>query len=154
MKLNAMYYQMNRTYFLQKFLLAIFLFTIVSCSSSIRFTSANTGSSSSKEKKVYTGTEKVFTGKASYYGEKFHGRQTSSGEIYDMYKMTAAHRFLPFNTKVKVTNLTNNKSVIVKINDRGPFVDDRIIDLSKEAAERLEMLNYGVIDVRLEILED
>jgi rare lipoprotein A len=145
---------MIRSNLIFRLILGLLSIVIVSCSSSVRFTSSKTDLTKTKESAIYTGKEKVFTGKASYYGEKFHDRQTSSGEIYDMTKMTAAHRFLPFNSKVKVTNLINNKSVVVKINDRGPFVDDRIIDLSKEAAERLDMLNYGVIDVRLELLEE
>ena len=82
-------------------------------------------------------------GVASWYGTKFHGRPTSSGEIYDMYAMTAAHKSLPLPTYVKVKNLNNNKSVIVKVNDRGPFVDNRLIDLSYNAARKLDMINSG-----------
>jgi len=82
-------------------------------------------------------------GMASWYGTKFHGKRTSSGEPYDLYGMTAAHKTLPLPTYVKVTNLQNNRSVIVKVNDRGPFHDDRIIDLSYTAAAKLGILGHG-----------
>jgi rare lipoprotein A len=91
-------------------------------------------------------------GKASWYGAPFHGRQASNGETYDMYKFTAAHRTLPFNTMVRVTNLTNGKSTTVRITDRGPFVDNRIIDLSYAAAKQIESIGPGVVTVQLEIL--
>ncbi|MFP4068034.1 MAG: septal ring lytic transglycosylase RlpA family protein [Spirochaetaceae bacterium] len=91
-------------------------------------------------------------GLASWYGGKFHGRLTANGERYDADRLTAAHRTLPFGTVVKVTNLGNGESVTVRINDRGPFVDDRIIDLSRGAAERIGMTGAGVARVRLEIL--
>lgn len=92
------------------------------------------------------------TGKASWYGGKFQGRQTASGEIFDTNLMTAAHKTLPFGSLVKVTNLENGKTVVVKINDRGPFVEGRIIDLSRAAAEEIGMVGAGVADVSLEIL--
>jgi rare lipoprotein A len=82
-------------------------------------------------------------GVASWYGEAFHGKSTSTGEPYDMYAMTAAHKTLPIPCYARVTNLTNGLSVIVKINDRGPFVDNRLIDLSYAAAQRLDMLRAG-----------
>jgi rare lipoprotein A len=94
----------------------------------------------------------VEVGEASWYGKKYHGRQTANGETYNMYDFTAAHKTLPFNTKVKVTNLKNNRSVIVRINDRGPFVRGRIIDLSYAAAQELDFLNDGVVKVRVEKL--
>ncbi|PLX17813.1 MAG: septal ring lytic transglycosylase RlpA family lipoprotein [Salinivirgaceae bacterium] len=92
-------------------------------------------------------------GKASFYANKFEGRTTASGEKYWHSKLTAAHRTLPFNTRVRVTNLEKNLSVIVRINDRGPFVKDRIIDLSKSAAKKLEFVKDGVCDVKIEVLE-
>ena len=82
-------------------------------------------------------------GIASWYGRKFHGRRTSNGEIYDMYSMTAAHKTLPLPTYVRVTNLKNRRSIIVRVNDRGPFVENRIIDLSFAAAEKLDMVRAG-----------
>ncbi|MCX8057166.1 MAG: septal ring lytic transglycosylase RlpA family protein [Ignavibacteria bacterium] len=91
-------------------------------------------------------------GFASYYSEDFHGKPTSSGEIYDMHKLTCAHPYLPFNTWLKVTNLANQKSVIVRVNDRGPFMKNRIIDLSYAAARELGMLGPGSIYVKLEIV--
>lgn len=92
------------------------------------------------------------TGRASWYGEPHHGRKTSSGEIYDMNALTAAHRTLPIGTRVRVTNLANGRSVEVRINDRGPFVGGRILDLSQAAARRLGPLGAGVFRVRLTVL--
>lgn len=89
-------------------------------------------------------------GIASYYAHKFHGRTTASGEVYDENRMTAAHRELPFGTRVRVTNLSNDKHVVLKINDRGPFVDGRIIDVSYAAAKRLDFIEAGIVRVRVE----
>ena len=94
----------------------------------------------------------VEVGIASYYALEAHGRLTASGERYDMYKLTAAHRTLPFGTIVRVTNLKNGKSVLVRINDRGPGIKGRIIDLSYEAARRLGILEAGLVRVRLEVV--
>jgi len=91
-------------------------------------------------------------GNASWYGKPFHGRRASDGEIYDMYQLTAAHRTLPFNTMVRVTNLNNGKTTTVRITDRGPFVANRIIDLSLAAAREIESVGPGVVPVRLEVL--
>lgn len=91
-------------------------------------------------------------GNASWYGNPFNGHRSSNGEIYDMYKLTAAHRTLPFDTMVRVTNLNNGKSTTVRITDRGPFVDNRIIDLSLAAAREIESVGPGVVPVRLEVL--
>jgi len=92
-------------------------------------------------------------GQASWYGSQYHGKPTSSGELYNKNKMTAAHKTLPFGTKVKVTNLENQESVIVRINDRGPFVGDRIIDVSELAARKLQFHNDGIGNVKIEVLE-
>ena len=92
-------------------------------------------------------------GYASWYGGKFHGRLTSSGEVFDTNTMTAAHKTLPFGTIVRVTNEDNGKTAIVKINDRGPFVEGRIIDLSRAAAMALDMVGQGVARVSLEIVD-
>ena len=91
-------------------------------------------------------------GKASWYGKKYHGRTTANGERYDMYAMTAAHRRLPFGSVVRVTNLDNGKSVEVRINDRGPFVKGRIIDLSYTAARKLDMIGPGVVPVKIKVI--
>ncbi len=88
-------------------------------------------------------------GIASYYADKFKGRKTASGETFRQSKMTAAHKTLPFGTKVRVKNLKNGRTVKVRINDRGPFVKGRIIDLSKRAARKLGMVNDGIIDVEI-----
>lgn len=92
-------------------------------------------------------------GKASFYANKFEGRTTASGEKYWHSKLTAAHRTLPFNSRVRVTNLSNNKSVVVRVNDRGPFIKDRVIDLSKSAARKLDFIKDGVCNVKVEVLE-
>ncbi len=92
-------------------------------------------------------------GKASFYADKFEGKQTASGEKYKHKKLTAAHKSLPFGTIVKVTNLENQESVEVRINDRGPFVEGRIIDLSRSAAEKLRFINQGLAEVQLEVID-
>lgn len=94
----------------------------------------------------------VEEGLASWYGPGFHGKSTSSGETYNQYAMTAAHKILPLGTRVRVTHLGNGRSILVRINDRGPFVDDRIIDLSRAAATRLEMMGTGTARVRVQSL--
>lgn len=94
------------------------------------------------------------TGTASWYGKKFHGHLTSNGEIYDMYSMSAAHKNLPLPTYLKVTNLANNNSVIVRVNDRGPFHQERIIDLSFSAAYKLDMLKTGTAKVKISSITD
>ncbi|NJL15353.1 MAG: septal ring lytic transglycosylase RlpA family protein [Microscillaceae bacterium] len=95
----------------------------------------------------------TLTGIASYYGEEFHGRKTASGEVFDKDKLTAAHKTLPFQTQVEVTNLKNGKKVSVRINDRMPKTSKREIDLSEEAARRLGMLQDGVVRVSLRVLK-
>lgn len=95
----------------------------------------------------------VFYGKASWYGSKFHGRTTASGEIYDMNKLTAAHKNLPFGTVVRVTNLDNGKAVTVRVIDRGPFVQGRILDLSRKAAEELDFIRQGVANIKMEVVD-
>lgn len=92
------------------------------------------------------------TGEASWYGEPYHGRRTSSGERYDMHRLTAAHPSLPFGTRVRITNLDNGRSVEVRINDRGPWKRGRIVDLSYAAARRLDAVGPGVIPVRLRVV--
>lgn len=97
--------------------------------------------------------DRVQTGIASWYGAKYHGRMCASGEVFDMYKLTAAHRELPFGTRVRVSNLDNGRSVIVRINDRGPFIRGRIIDLSYASARKIGMIKHGTARVRVEILD-
>lgn len=92
------------------------------------------------------------SGMASYYGNEFQSRKTANGEIFDQAKMTAAHRTLPFGTRLKVTNTRNSKSVVVRVNDRGPFVKGRIVDLSSSAFRHIAGLNEGVVPARIEIV--
>jgi rare lipoprotein A len=94
------------------------------------------------------------TGVASWYGEPFHGRTTASGETYDMNDLTCAHRTLPFGTRLHVRNLENGRTVVVRVNDRGPFAKDRIVDLSRRAARELEMIGPGTARVRITVLPD
>ena len=91
-------------------------------------------------------------GLASWYGSKFHGKQTANQEVYDMHAMTAAHKSLPFQTMVKVLNLENHREITVRINDRGPFIKGRIIDLSYAAAKKLQLIKKGVARVRIEVI--
>nr|WP_245413759.1 septal ring lytic transglycosylase RlpA family protein [Fulvimarina endophytica] len=94
----------------------------------------------------------VSGGHASFYGKRFHGRTTANGEKFNMNAMTAAHKTLPFGTKVKVTNRSNGKSVVVRINDRGPYIRGRVIDLSRGAAAKIGMINSGTANVKIDIL--
>ncbi|KAB2840539.1 MAG: septal ring lytic transglycosylase RlpA family protein [Melioribacteraceae bacterium] len=147
-----------------KFLFIITILTATACSSVPRFTSENKSQKINTEKpneikyenlssyNNYTVLETV-TGLASYYADKYHGRLTSNGEIYNMYGITAAHPTYPHNTIIRVTNLSNNKSTIIRINDRMPQHPNRIIDLSYGTALELDMVEAGVVEVKLEILE-
>jgi rare lipoprotein A len=92
------------------------------------------------------------TGIASWYGNPYDGRRTASGEIFDMQQLTAAHRTLPFNTWLEVTNLSNRKSVEVRVTDRGPFIKGRIIDLSLASAREIDMIREGVVRVRIKVI--
>jgi rare lipoprotein A len=100
---------------------------------------------------IYMGCSRkiVESGKASFYADKFIGRKTASGTVFRQNRMTAAHKTLPFGTKVKVTNLSNGRKAKVRITDRGPFVEGRIIDLTKKAAKRLGMVNAGIVKVEI-----
>lgn len=93
-------------------------------------------------------------GIASFYGKKFHGRPTASGELFDMSAMTAAHKKLPFNTLLKVTNLKNGRFVYVRVNDRGPFIHRRIIDLSRAAAEQIDLIESGTAPVEIVVISE
>jgi rare lipoprotein A len=111
------------------------------------------GPGQGQETKTPIKTRKFQVGQASWYGRFFQHKQTAGGEPYDMYQFTAAHRTLPFGSWVKVTDLKNNRSVIVRINDRGPVPKNRIIDLSYSAAKMLDMDKSGVHPVRLDLIE-
>jgi rare lipoprotein A len=119
------------------------------CSSSPRYTRTPGGTRPA----LPGGVLQVQEGVASYYADDFHGRPTANGERFDMHALTAAHRTLPFNTRVRVTNLENGRSVVVRINDRGPFIEGRIIDLSYGAAQAVGLIGPGTARVRLEVLE-
>jgi rare lipoprotein A len=134
------------------------------CGSSPRFTSDESGTRSKEmetrrsknDEAAKMETSNVLeteTGVASFYSEKFHGRQTANGEIYDMNAMTAAHINYPFETIIRVTNLSNNKSVVLRVNDRMPDYNGRIIDISRKAAEELDMLISGIAKVKIEVLK-
>ncbi len=147
-------------------LFMVFLFT--GCSSSVDYTrhtppdhtSGGKPKHAPDKSKSYVINGKTYTplkgskgfaqkGVASWYGEKFHGRKTANGEIYNMYAMTAAHKTLPLGTWVKVRNLLNNRSITVRVNDRGPFVDGRIIDLSYTGAEKIGIVDKGTAPVKI-----
>lgn len=130
------------------FTLIFLSFIVFSCSSAKRFSNDNNENSESDN---YLNT--IAIGKASYYANEFHGKNTSNGEVYNMNDLTAAHPFYPFNTIVKVTNLSNEKSVIVRINDRMPDFKGRIIDLSLAAAKKIGMVNSGVQKVKIEVIK-
>jgi len=97
--------------------------------------------------------KKLMIGISSYYADDFHGKLTANGEVYDMYGLTAAHKTLPINTIVRVTNLDNEKSLILRINDRGPYIKGRILDCSYGAAKKLGFLTNGTTKVRIEVIE-
>ena len=120
----------------------------------ILVTGCSTTSAKVEQPKYDYVSEHALFGIASYYGKRWHGRTTANGEKLNIYAMTAAHKTLPFNTIVKVTLVSTGKSIKVRINDRGPYVDDRIIDLTDEAAKRLGMYNQGIGEVQLEILKN
>lgn len=111
------------------------------------------GCSGMTSKNGALGTDSNETGKASFYAMKYQSRKTASGELFDQSAKTAAHKKLPFGTEVKVTNVKNGKSVIVRINDRGPFVRGRIIDLSRSAFNTIGDTSAGVIDVKVEVVD-
>ena len=126
----------------------------ISCSNSPRY---RTGSLPEKKGQIPLATKgkhaKVLYGVSSYYGEDFHGKLTANGEVYDMYGITAAHKTLPLNTIVRVTNMENDKSIIVRINDRGPFIPGRILDCSYGAALKLGFIAQGTTKVKIEVIE-
>ena len=107
---------------------------------------------SGKENKS-KGHRKIIKGISSFYAEDFHGKLTANGEVYDMYGLTAAHKTMPLNTICRVTNLENNKSLILRINDRGPYIKGRILDCSYGAAKKLDFINQGTTKVKIEVIE-
>jgi len=126
-------------------------FYLLACSPSARFSSTRITPTAHTASKLSQGS--TIYGEASYYADQFHGKITANGEVFDMNEISAAHKTLPFNTKLKVTNLENNRSVIVRVNDRGPYKKGRILDLSYRAAQEIGMLDTGVANVKITILE-
>jgi len=128
---------------------------IDSCTPAPRFRDSSTKKhyvKKAKRSQAHFKTGQVLKGKASWYGPKFHGKKTANGETYDMYGITAAHKELPFNTIVEVTNMVNGKKCRVRINDRGPFIKNRILDLSKGAAQKIGLDKMGVAKVEIRII--
>ena len=132
-------------------LLMALIMSEAACSPAPRYRAKRSGKRQMTKSVTTSGAYQI--GQASYYGKKFHGRKTANGERFDMYAMTAAHRKLPFGTEVRVTNLVNGRSVVVRINDRGPFVRGRIIDLSYGAAKEIGLIQSGVAKVKLDIVK-
>ena len=137
------------------------IFTLLSnCTSSPRYSRSNglMNKNISKESKKKGGGSKVrhrkiIKGISSFYAEDFHGKLTANGEVYDMYGLTAAHKTMPLNTICRVTNLENDKSLILRINDRGPYIKGRILDCSYGAAKKLDFINQGTTMVKIEVIE-
>ncbi|MFQ6618874.1 MAG: septal ring lytic transglycosylase RlpA family protein [Fidelibacterota bacterium] len=135
------------------FIIFILLF-LTGCSSRPRFKAdAGGGKEPTKYKLDSASWKAVEIGIASFYGSEFHGKKTASGETFNMYELTAAHPEYPFGTLLKVTNLENSRSVQVKVNDRGPFVKGRILDLSYAAALKLGFVNKGTAKVKIEVVK-
>ena len=127
---------------------------VVNCSSSPRYTTGSRSRSNPVKKVNSTEkSKKILKGISSYYGEDFHGKLTANGEVYDMYGLTAAHKTLPLNTIVRVTNMENEKSLILRINDRGPYVKGRMLDCSYGAALKLGFIGNGTTKVKVEVIE-
>tara|TARA_B100001142_G_scaffold71623_2_gene72275 strand:- start:2166 stop:2609 length:444 start_codon:yes stop_codon:yes gene_type:complete len=136
-----------------KLSLVIFLFTI-SCTVSPRYGASTQVNNKKKIKNNKIKSSSVLRGVSSWYGPNFHGKLTANGEVYDMYGVTAAHKTLTLNTVVRVTNLDNGKSLILRINDRGPYVDGRILDCSFGAAKKLGFHEQGTANVEIKIIEE
>ena len=135
------------------------LISIMACSSAPRYAQGSSHSTPARSSQIIrkgsknVKHKKLMIGISSYYAEDFHGKLTANGEVYDMYGLTAAHKTLPLNTIVRVTNLDNEKSLILRINDRGPYVKGRILDCSYGAAKKLGFLANGTTQVRVEVIE-
>lgn len=134
----------KHTRILTVFLLLVFF----GCTAAPRYGTGKSPASKSKSRHT-----RVMTGISSFYGEEFHGKLTANGEVFDMYGLTAAHKTLPLNTIVRVTNLENGKSLILRINDRGPYVKGRILDCSYGAALKLGFVGKGTTKVKIEVIE-
>ena len=144
------------------FILTISSIIYFSCASSVRYTTKESSENKSTKNKSYSNLEETYSNYksletnievASYYSDEFNGKRTATGEVYNMYELTAAHIDYPFNTIVRVTNMSNEESVIVRINDRKPDTNGRAIDLSLKAAHELRMISSLIAKVKVEVLE-
>ena len=142
-----------------KFISFILICCVMGCSSAPRYGLSRSLPSPARLSKIKSKNaknvkhKKLMIGISSYYADDFHGKLTANGEVYDMYGLTAAHKTLPINTIVRVTNLDNEKSLILRINDRGPYIKGRILDCSYGAAKKLGFLTNGTTKVRVEVIE-
>ena len=137
---------------IKRLLLTLIVVALIwTCASSPRYGHGKAGRRSTERSP--SRSAKVLTGISSFYADDFHGKLTANGEVFDMYGLTAAHKTLPLNTIVRVTNLENKKSLILRINDRGPYVKGRILDCSYGAALKLGFVGEGTAKVRIEIIE-
>jgi rare lipoprotein A len=157
----------NRTRFGMLLLLGAVGITLTACSSAVRFSSGGAGAprsvasdsrigskvSTPKESSSFEATDMLFRGMASYYGNEFQGRKTANGERYDQNELSGAHRTLPFGTMVRVRNTANDRSVVVRINDRGPWKESRVLDVSFAAAQELDMTRSGTVPVEVTVLK-
>lgn len=150
-------------------LLSAGMVMISACSSSVRFSSAGSSvprtvaaisesrpavkSAANKANSSFEATDMLFRGMASYYGSEFNGRKTANGERYDQNELSGAHRTLPFGTMVRVRNTANDRSVVVRINDRGPWKESRVLDVSFAAAQELDMTRAGTVPVEITVLK-
>jgi len=132
-------------------LLFLVLYISSGCAADSRFGKQRATSKTDTSRGFHEGQK--LRGVSSYYGKKFHGRQTANGEVFNMYDLTAAHKELPFDTIISVTNLNNNQKVQVRINDRGPFKKNRILDLSSAAAKKIDLVSSGTALVEISILK-
>lgn len=134
--------------------LLILVFILMSCANSPRYRTGNASSNKSRIPLTTKGRHaKILYGVSSFYADDFHGKLTANGEVYDMYGLTAAHKTLPLNTIARVTNMENDKSIILRINDRGPFIAGRILDCSYGAAKKLGFIAQGTTKVKIEVIE-
>ena len=146
---------------MNRILIPLLILMLYSCTASPRYNSStdkkvtnnSTKKSSKSKKSTVNRNKKEYKGVSSWYGKDFHGNLTANGEVYDMYGITAAHKEFPLNTWARVTNLDNDKSIILRINDRGPYVGKRILDCSYGAAKKLDFLDKGTANVKINIIE-
>ena len=143
-----------------KFILIVLFINFIACSNSPRYRTGPVKKSISKtnsppplKTKSNVKHRKLMKGVSSFYADDFHGKLTANGEIYDMYGLTAAHKTLPLNTVARVTNLENGKSLILRINDRGPYIQGRMLDCSYGAAKKLDFIKQGKTKVQVDIIE-